>query len=246
MRNIKLTIEYEGTDFFGWQIQNNSKKRTVQGEIEKALKKIIRQNIGVTGAARTDRGVHATGQVANFLTNDKIHLSRLRPALNSVLPKDVAIVAIEEVPLSFNARYWAKGKIYQYTILNCLIPRPLARRMAWFIPVPLDVHLMKKTAKFFLGEHNFSLFACQGSSRKRECCKITGLEIASGKGAIRIEIKGTNFLYKMVRRIVGALVEVGRGKIEPQAVKNALLSGVGKFYLPTAPAKGLCLKKVSY
>ncbi|MEO0142504.1 MAG: tRNA pseudouridine(38-40) synthase TruA [candidate division WOR-3 bacterium] len=151
MRNFKLTIEYEGTDFFGWQYQPN--KRTVQGEIESALKRITKENIRVIGAGRTDQGVHALGQVANFKTESEIKPENLKDALNSLIADDVYIKEIIEVPLDFNARSSAKSKIYQYNIMRKY--SPLQRRYFWLVEYTLNLGEMKRAIRYFIGEHDF-------------------------------------------------------------------------------------------
>lgn len=246
LRNIKLIIEYDGTDFSGWQIQNNTQKRTVQGKIEKALFKTLSKEVKVIGAVRTDCGVHAQGQTANFLTDSKIPLDSLVKALNSFIPKDAAVLSAEEVPPDFNARYSARRKTYRYTISNAPIIRSLSRRYTWCLPLPLDVDLMKKTAKYFLGKHNFSAFSCRGSARKNEFCRITKSQILKQDEIICFEIEGTNFLYKMIRRMVGGLVEAGWKKLDPSVIQEAVETCRKDFYLPTAPPHGLCLIKVAY
>ena len=165
MQNIKLTIEYDGTDYFGWQIQKG--KPTIEGEITKALRRILREKVKVVGAARTDSGVHAFSQVANFKTrNEKLTTDNLNKALNSLLPSDIVIKEVKKVSHSFHARYSAKSKIYRYQILNQPFPSLLERRFSWHIPEPLNWRKIGKASRYFIGKHDFSPFSVRGSSRK--------------------------------------------------------------------------------
>ncbi|MFQ5867693.1 MAG: tRNA pseudouridine synthase A, partial [bacterium] len=161
---MKLTIEYDGTDYFGWQIQR--RKPTVQGEITKVLERILEEEITLIGAARTDSGVHALSQVANFKTrSEKLPTGGLSKALNSLLPSDIVIKEVKEVPDSFNARYSAKSKVYRYQILEQPFPSALERRFSWHIPEPLDWRKIKETSKYFIGKYDFFPFSVRGSSR---------------------------------------------------------------------------------
>ncbi|MDH5173853.1 MAG: tRNA pseudouridine(38-40) synthase TruA [Elusimicrobiota bacterium] len=243
MRNIKLTIEYDGTDYFGWQIQK--KKSTVQGEITKVLKKILEERVKLIGAARTDSGVHALGQVASFKTiNERLTSYRMIKALNSLLPSDIVIKEAKEVPVNFNARYDAKSKIYRYQILNQSFPSALGRRFSWYIPGPLDWGKIKEAGKYFVGKYDFSPFSVTGSSRKSKQCTVRDFKIRKEKNLYILQIEADYFLYKMVRRIVGALIEVGRGKIKPEYIMELLHGKGSKLRAQTAPPHGLFLIKV--
>jgi len=245
MRNIKLTIEYDGTDYFGWQIQK--RKPTVQGEIKKVLERILKEKIRLIGAARTDSGVHALGQVANFETrNEKLSSESLNKALNSLLPSDIVIKEIKEVPHSFQARYSAKSKIYRYQILNQFFPSALERRLSWHIPGPLHWRKIREAIKYFVGKHDFSLFSVKGSSRKNKQCTVRDFRIRKVKNLYVLQIEADYFLYKMVRRIIGALIEVGRGKIEPEYISPLLHGKAPALRAQTAPPHGLFLIKVKY
>lgn len=210
MRNFKLTLEYDGTNYFGWQRQADDKRLpTIQGTLEKALKRLFGKKVSVTGSGRTDTGVHALGQVASFKVKTDIPAKNILRALNTYLPGDILVKDIKEVPLSFNARFNAKRKWYRYTIIQG--HSVFNRHYAVYCPYKLDIKLMKKAGKKM--EHSINI------SR-------------NGK-FIHIDVIGKGFLYKMVRRIAGILIDVGRGKkIGPQ--------------IQTAPAKGLMLMKVYY
>jgi len=245
MRNIRLTIEYDGTDYCGWQIQN--KKPTVQGEITEALKKILQEKVRLIGATRTDSGVHALSQVANFETiNEKLTTTSLIKALNSVLPSDIVIKEIRVVPDSFHARYSARSKIYRYRILNQSFPSALERRFFWYIPEFLDWKKIKEASQYLVGKHDFSPFSLRGSARKNTQCTVRDFRIRKVKNLWIFQIEGDYFLYRMVRRIVGALIEVGRGKVEPEHIKRLLHKKGYTLCARTAPARGLFLMKVKY
>jgi len=245
MRNIKLTIEYDGTGYFGWQIQRT--KPTVQGEITKALEAILKEKVRLIGAARTDSGVHALSQVANFKTkNEKLPAESLIRALNSILSSDIVIKEVRVVPDSFDARYSARSKIYRYKILNQSFPSALERRFSWHIPEFLDWKKIRKASKYFIGKHDFSPFSLGGSRRENTQCAVRDLRIRKGKNLGVFQIEADYFLYRMVRRIVGALIEVGRGKIEPEYINVVLHKKGSTLRARTAPARGLFLIKVKY
>lgn len=252
MRNIKLTLEYDGTDFNGWQRQDRS-KRTVQGEIEKALSQILKKKISITASGRTDSGVHAKGQTANFKTTSTMTPVQILKALNALLPEDLAVIAAEEVPLNFHARYSVKSKIYRYTILNRPSRSPLQCRESFFYPRPLNLFQMRKEAKFLLGRKNFKSFRASdpaaeenGSKGKNTVRTIHRLEIRKNGDFILIEIEANGFLYKMVRNIVGTLLEIGSGQRPAGSIQKILKAKNRKVAGPTAPAQGLCLLEVHY
>ena len=245
MRNIKLTIEYDGTDYYGWQIQR--RKSTVQGEITKALERILKEKVRLVGAARTDSGVHAVSQVASFKTrNEKLTTDSLRKALNSLLPSDIVIKEVRRVPYSFHARYSAKGKIYRYQILKQPFPSALERRFSWHISEALDWRKIREVSRYFLGKHDFSPFSVRGSSRKSGQCVVKDFKIRKVKNSYILQIEADYFLYRMVRRIVGSLVEVGRGKIKPEYIRELLHGEASTLRARTAPPHGLFLVKVKY
>ena len=245
MRNLKMIMEYEGTNYHGFQRQIN--KITVQEVLEEKLAFLMEEDIKVNSSGRTDAGVHAKGLVVNFLTNSTIPVEKLPLALNSMLPPDIAVREAQEVPLEFHARYSAKSKTYNYNILNSRVPSPFLRNYAYFFPRPLDIDQMRVGAAYLVGEHDFAAFRSIGSSVKTTVRHIYRLEIREKEGQLlEIEVEANGFLYNMVRIIVGTLVEVGVGKITPQQVADILQSKERSRAGQTAPAKGLFLKEVNY
>jgi len=244
VRNIRLSIEYDGTDFFGWQIQK--RKRTVQGKIAEALKKILGEKVTVVGAARTDSGVHATGQVANFKTrNEKLAMESLKRGLNALLPRDIVVKEAKSVRDSFHSRYSARGKVYRYQILNQPLPRALERRFSWHIPDVLNWQKIRVASQYLIGKHDFSPFSIVGSRRSKQCT-VKDFKIEKAKKLYVLQIEADYFLYRMVRRTVGALVEVGKGKIEPEYIERLLCGETSILRARTAPPHGLFLVKVKY
>ena len=246
MPNIKVEIEYEGTNYAGWQVQNNSRKKTIQQLLEKALQKILREKIHLIVSGRTDSGVHALAQVANFRTKSKIPLNKLPIALNALLPKDIAISKAEEKPAGFHSRFDAKSKIYRYRILNRPHPSPLQRKTAYFYRYPLNIRRMRKESKVLLGRHNFRSFQASDKTERDSVKTIKDIKITVHSGFIHIDIEADGFLYNMARNIAGTLIEIGRGRFVPGDLKRILLACDRKTAGPTAPAKGLCLMKVKY
>ena len=239
MPNTRLTIAYDGTNYAGWQIQKNA--RAVQGIIEKALRKVLNENVKLIGAGRTDSGVHAKGQVANFKSKKDFTLT----ALNANLPEDIAIIKIKRVRENFHSRFDAKGKVYRYMILNSRIGDPLARRFCWRVPWPLDVSRMKKEANTLIGKHDFKAFQAK-SVIKNTVRTIKRLNIKKKGRFVTIDIEANGFLYNMVRNIVGTLVEIGRGYFPKGSMKRILHSRSRRQAGPTAPAQGLTLLRVLY
>lgn len=245
MRNIKLLIEYDGTNYLGWQVQ--AKGPTIQGMLEKALKQITGEDIHLIGSGRTDAGVHAFGQVAHFKTKNMLDVPSIRKALNSLLPPEIAIKGVEEAEESFHARKQARSKVYEYRILNSTIRSVFHRGYAWHIPQPLDWEKVKEATQILVGEHDFSSFRSTGTPTRTAVRKIFRAEWKKGRdGLMRFEIEANGFLKQMVRTIVGTLIEVGKGRIRPEAFAEVLESMDRKKAGPTAPAKGLFLKQVKY
>ncbi|QEK11201.1 tRNA pseudouridine(38-40) synthase TruA [Crassaminicella thermophila] len=244
MKNVKLTIEYDGTNFYGWQRQKYG--RTVQEEIEKALKKIIKKEVKINGSGRTDAGVHALGQVANFEEEFSIPVEKIPVALNSVLPDDIAIKKAVEVSKDFHARYSAVGKKYIYKIYNGPLRSPLLRNYTYFVKDYLNKEDMKKATKFFIGEHDFKGFMASGSQVKDTVRTIYDLSIEEQDCIIRIEVKGNGFLYNMVRIIAGTLVDIGKGKINIEDLSEIIQSCKRERAGHTAPPQGLYLAEVYY
>jgi tRNA pseudouridine38-40 synthase len=252
MHNIKLTIEYDGTNYVGWQTQKSripnlkSQTKTIQETIEKALKKIFQKRIKLIGSGRTDAGVHAQGQVANFRIDSDINSEKLKQALNAILPSDIAITKIEEVGLGFHGRFSAQAKNYRDKILNRTLRSAFLRDKAYYVAYPLDLKLMRREAGCLLGRHNFQSFQAADKNERKPVKTIKRLKITKDKDLIYIDIEANGFLYNMVRNIVGTLIEIGRGKLPEGSLKRILLARNRKRAGPTAPAKGLCLLEVKY
>lgn len=244
MRNLKLTIAYDGTHYLGWQVQ--PKGKTIQGVLEKKLTLITGEAVRLQAAGRTDTGVHAWGQVANFTTRHHIPVPALQKALNSMLPGDIVILDIQEVELDFQARYSAKSKNYVYRILHQPYPSPFERQYAWYLRKPLEVENMRQAANYLLGEHHFGSFQGSGCNTKNPVKTIYKLNFKPNSHILDIQFQASGFLRHMVRNIVGTLVEVGRGKLSPGEVKTILGVRDRTQAGPTAPPQGLYLAGVEY
>ncbi|MGG7143925.1 tRNA pseudouridine(38-40) synthase TruA [Clostridium nigeriense] len=244
MRNIKLTLEYDGTNYLGWQKQKVG--TTLQGALEEAIKLLTNEEVEVTGSSRTDAGVHAKGFVANFKTNSKIPAEKYREAINHKLPDDIIILKSEEVEEEFHSRYDAKGKTYSYSILNRDIPSAIYRNYLYHVKRKLDVEYMNEACKYFIGTHDFSAFKTSGSSVKTTVRTITELYVEETGDIIKIYVTGDGFLYNMVRIIVGTLIMVGLNKIEPVEIKDIIDSKERDKAGICVPANGLVLEKVYY
>ena len=244
MRNIKLTLEYDGTNYLGWQKQKVG--ITIQGTLEEAIKVLTKEEVEVTGSSRTDAGVHAKGFVANFKTNSKIPSEKFREAINHKLPEDIVILKSEEVEEEFHARYNAMGKTYSYSILNRDAPSAIDRNYLYHVKRKLDVESMKEACQYFIGTHDFSAFKTSGSSVKTTVRTIKELYIEDNDDIIKIYVTGDGFLYNMVRIIVGTLIMVGSNKIKPLEIKNIIASKEREKAGICVPASGLVLEKVYY
>jgi len=244
IRRIKIVVEYNGSGYHGWQIQQNA--HTVQAEIENAIFAITGEKVRVAGAGRTDAGVHAYGQTAHFDTKAAIPAEKFQYALNAVLPKDIAVISSEAAEPGFHARYSATGKTYQYKILNRKARSPLAENLAWHIPEPLDFDQMKTASSLFTGMHDFSSFCASGHNIKDFTRTITESSWSRENGYLVYTIRGSGFLYKMVRTIVGTMVEIGLGKRSPDTVPELLTNKNREMAGITAPPFGLYLVSVDY
>jgi len=245
MRNIKLVIEYDGKDFNGWQKQPN--KLNIQGEIERAISEITKEdNIELNASGRTDAGVHALGQVANFKTNCNIPVEKFPIAINTKVKKSIVIKSAEEVDERFHSRYNCKQKTYRYIINNSEYGSAIYRNQECHIPQKLNVDSMKKAVKYFEGEHDFKGFKASGTSSKNSVRKIFKTNIEVHNERIYIELTGSGFLYNMVRIISGTLVDVGLGKILPEEIPDIIKSGDRQRAGKTLPPQGLYLFKVEY
>ncbi len=243
-RNIRLTIEYDGTDFSGWQRQANA--RTVQECLEGAVEKVTGERVRLTGAGRTDAGVHAEGQVANFRTGSSLSTERLLAAINANLDPDVAVVSAEEAPVDFDANRDAVAKVYRYTISTRPVRPVLERRFVHRSKFPLDTEAVRRAARRFVGRHDFNSFRAEGRVEKNTVRTIERIDFEETPGTLRIRFTGDGFLYMMVRIIVGTLLEVGRGRLAPGDIPDIIAAGDRRAAGPTAPAQGLCLVEVRY
>jgi tRNA pseudouridine38-40 synthase len=246
MRNIKLTLQYDGSDYFGWQRQKNT-RQTISEIIENVLSKVLQEKLKLIAAGRTDTGVHAREQVANFVTNSKMSLPRLHQSLNAILPKDIRVIKVELAPADFNSRYSAKVKTYRYTILNSYSSDVFLRRYIYHYPLSrLDVPAMRKAAAILVGSHDFISFKRTDKKIRSTMRDIKQIKITKKGKLIHIDVTANSFLYHMVRNIAGTLIEIGKGSFPPENIKNILKAKDRRTAGPTAPACGLCLMKVKY
>ncbi|MEG0371276.1 MAG: tRNA pseudouridine(38-40) synthase TruA [Clostridium sp.] len=244
MRNIKLIIEYDGTNYCGWQRQKYGV--SVEETLEKVIIDLVQEDIEIIGSSRTDSGVHARGQVATFKTNSRILARKFPLAINSKLPKDIVVVSSEEVNMDFHPRRSSKGKQYSYRIFNRRIDPALMRNSYAHIKYELDIDKMKAAARYFVGKHDFSSFKSKGGSGKGSVREIYNLNIIKDGDYITIIVEGNGFLYNMVRIIAGTLIDVGRGRIPYDSIEDIINSKNRQKAGITAKAKGLYLEKVYY
>ena len=244
MRNIKLVIEYDGKDFNGWQKQPT--KLNIQGEIERAIKEITGEDVELNASGRTDAGVHALGQVANFKTNSNIPVDKFPIALNTKLKRSIRILSAEEVDDNFHSRYNCKKKTYRYVINNSENGTAIYRNLEYNFSQELDVDKMKEAARYFIGEHDFKGFKASGTSSKSSVRTIYKADVRKENEKVVIELTGNGFLYNMVRIISGTLMEVGIGKILPEEIIEIINSGERERAGKTLPPQGLYLVKVEY
>ncbi len=243
-RNLKLTVQYDGTAYAGLQIQPNA--RTIQGELENSCRTVFGPDVCLTAAGRTDAGVHALGQVVGVRTQARVPTERVPAALNSVLPPDIAVVSAAEMPDDFHARYSATGKVYRYTILNRAAPSPFLRDVAWHVPEPLDVAAMRSAGEALVGRHDFTSFCTAQSEATSRERVLRALRAERQGDLVLVILEASGFLWKMARSIVGTLVEVGAGRLEAEQVRGILAARERSAAGPTAPPQGLCLLRVIY
>jgi tRNA pseudouridine38-40 synthase len=249
LKNILFKIEYLGTNYKGWQVQT-PKIVTIEDEIEKILKQVFSEQIKLKACSRTDSGVHARGQVANCFIPRKASLKKLFFSCNSLLPVDITIVDLVEVSADFSARFNNQGKRYLYRIVNSPYPNAIGSNLSWWVRHPLNLEVMKKASLALLGEHDFSAFRgknCQSHSPIKTIHKIDLIEkIVEGYREILILYEGSGFLRNMVRIMTGGLVEIGKGKIQPDSMQKFITEKTRNHTLVTAPAHGLILDKIFY
>ncbi|MFQ5455101.1 MAG: tRNA pseudouridine(38-40) synthase TruA [Nitrospirota bacterium] len=244
MANIKLCLEYDGTNYHGWQRQPDV--ISIQGTIEERIKTIVQEDIVLTGAGRTDARVHALGQTANFKTRSQIAPSSLQRSLNRLLPSDIVVTDSQYVDEDFHARYSAKAKVYQYRILNRNYPTAINRDFIWNLNYNIDIRKMKIASDYLVGKHDFASFCSSIYQGKNTICHIYLLSIKKRDALILVNIRGDRFLSHMVRNIVGALIDTGRDKILPSDIKKIMKAGERKGYGIIAPPEGLFLMEVIY
>jgi tRNA pseudouridine38-40 synthase len=245
MRNLKLTIRYEGTEFFGWQSQPG--RRTVQQTLEKAIAEITREDrVRVNCSGRTDSGVHAVAQVANVYTASKLNCETLLKAINAKLPADVSVREVVEVPQSFCANKDAIRKAYRYVIQDGRLHDPFMRKHAWFVRQPLDADAMRRASRCLVGRHDFRCFETEWPNRLTSVRTITHLTVSRFGEFIWIDVEADGFLYNMVRAIAGSLVQVGRGYWPESRIGEVLTAMDRRLAGPTAPPEGLFLMRVTY
>ena len=243
----KMIIAYEGTNYGGWQVQPNAV--SIQALIEQSLKTILRRQIPLFGSGRTDAGVHALAQAAHFCSDVPIEIPKTFASLNGLLPPDIRILAIEEAPNDFHARFSAASKTYHYRLHLDPIPDPFKRRYAYYVPHPVDIALLKSSAAHFIGTHDFTSFANEpgrGSAAHDAVRTLFRLDVIEETGGVRLEFQGDGFLYKMVRNIVGTLLDVCAAKIAPDQIPAILAAKDRRLAGRSAPPQGLYLVKVTY
>lgn len=253
-RRILLQVAYDGTNYHGWQLQPNA--ATIEGELNRALCALTGEEIVVTGASRTDAGVHALGNVAVFDTTSRIPAEKFSYALNQRLPEDIVIQSSKQVADDFHPRHCDCRKTYEYDILNRTFPLPAYRNTAYFLYGTLNIEAMRRACQAFLGEHDFASFCAAGAqvqttvrkiySLEVECRPLTEANVGSADQLLTIRVKGNGFLYNMVRIIAGTLVEVGRGHIKPEEVADIIAAKDRAKAGPTAPARGLRMVEIEY
>ena len=248
--NYKFLIQYDGTDFHGWQVQDN--QRTVQGELERVLSLIEDADVSVAGSGRTDAGVHAEGQVATAVITRNMSADKLRAAINGNLWRDLRILNVEKADDDFHARFSAKGKTYIYRIINAPVISPFWTRYAHHESRPLNVSKMNDAARIFLGEHDWTAFSAASSESENKVRTINEFSVESEwesrakSSLITFRISGNGFLRYMVRSIVGTMLEVGRGEKDSDTIQTAIINGDRNLAGKTAPPNGLTLLKVDY
>ena len=245
MPRLKLTLEYDGTHYVGWQVQPNGV--SIQALLTRGLEQLLGERVEVSVAGRTDAGVHATGQVVCFDTARELPLKAYWLGLNRLLPEDIAVVRAEEVPAGFDPRRWSLGKRYRYRVSNLPSRSPLRRFTHWEVFPPLDVEALRQAARHLVGRHDFSAFRasdCQAAHAVREVRRVDIQGTA--RGELSFSVEGTAFLKHMVRNLVGTLVEVGKGRRPETWVAEVLASRERKRAGPTAPPQGLVLEEVFY
>lgn len=245
MRNIKLTIEYDGKRYLGWQRLGDSEK-TIQGKIESVLTQMTGEKIEITGSGRTDAGTHAKGQIANFKTNTELALKEMRDFFNRYLPSDIVVKKVEEVPERFHARYNVKGKQYSYYVWNSEVPTALERQHSFYFPQKLDLEKMTMACEKLTGEHDFIGFSALKKTKKSTIRTIEKITIEQTGSMLHFTFVGDGFLHKMVRILMGTILAIGSGKLPLTVIDEVFEQKVRETAGETAPAQGLFLDQVMY
>ncbi|MCU0665721.1 MAG: tRNA pseudouridine(38-40) synthase TruA [Candidatus Omnitrophica bacterium] len=244
-RNLRILLEYDGTRYQGWQKQKHTQD-TIQQVLEAALQKLFKQKIAVYSSGRTDAGVHALNQTANFIVSTKIPNKRILLGVNAFLPKDIVVKKVTDAPSSFHSRFSCRYKTYRYAIVNRHYHAALARHYSYLYPWKLDLEFMRKESKALIGRHDFRSF-CSSNTLKQNCVRtIKKIAITKDKDKVYIDVQADGFLYNMVRSIVGTLLLAGRGKLKRGRLLEILKSKDRKKAGPVVPAKGLCLIREQY
>lgn len=245
MRNIKLLIQYDGTRYSGWQSQEHT-DRTIQGKIKAVLEHMTGEQVELQGSGRTDAGVHALGQVANFRTNTELSCEEIRDYLNQYLPEDIAVTDAEEAELRFHSRLSAVRKTYVYRIWNGPLPNVFERKYLYWVKEKLDEEAMRRTAEMLCGTHDFRAFCSNKRMKKSTVRTLESIVIEKKGSELCLIFTGNGFLYNMVRILAGTIIEAGLHKRDPETIPEILASLDRQQAGFTAPAQGLCLKKVDY
>lgn len=241
---VLLIVAYDGTEYCGWQIQPNGV--TIEQKLNEALSELLNEPIVVSGASRTDAGVHSLGNAAVFDTNSRMPADKICFALNQRLPEDIVVQSSCQVFDDWHPRYAKSSKTYEYRILNRKMPDPTRRRDTYHYYYPLDVDAMQKAAEYIIGEHDFSSFCATKAQVKSHIRHVTDLSIYKQQDVICISVTGNGFLYNMVRIIAGTLIKVGAGEIAPESMEQIILEKDRNAAGPTAPAKGLTMMKIDF
>lgn len=245
MRNIRLLLQYEGTKYQGWQRQQ-SNDHTIQGKLETLLSKMCQETIEIQGSGRTDAGVHALGQVANFHTNSKMTVEEMQTYMNTYLPEDIAVLQVAEAGARFHSRLNASGKHYIYRVINSGIPDVFLRRYAIRVPETLDLDAMRKAAAYLCGEHDFKSFTSAKKGKKPTVRRIDSIEIMQEDILLTFSFQGNGFLHHMIRILMGTLLEVGKGERSPESIPELLDAKNRELAGPLMPAKGLTLVEIFF
>ncbi len=245
MRNFKIILQYEGTRYQGWQKQEST-DNTIQGKLERLLSRIAGTRVEIQASGRTDAGVHAYGQVANFHMETDLSAEVLMEQINAYLPEDIGVIAIEEVPDRFHSRLNAKGKTYCYRVLNSAVPHVFDRKFTYCYPEKLDLEAMRRAAELLIGTHDFQAFTSAKKGKKSTVRTITSIEIIPTADELRFVFEGNGFLFHMVRILMGTLLEIGSGKRSPEEIPEILAGKKRENAGALVPACGLALMEVRY